>query len=374
MNEAGARIAMIVPSLRGGGLERVVRDLALGVQARGYRPGVFAMTGLGVHEALLREAGIPLFDCRPAGMRLKGYPRRLIQSLRSFAPDLLHAHSGTWLPAAVAKGSVGGPPLVFTDHGRYPPEPAARAWIERWCLRRTDRLVAVSAALADYLATFLGTRAKALVAPNGIELAKYRKINNLRRATLRREWGVGPNDVLGLVVGRLAPVKNHSGIFRALAKARTSQPALKLAVLGTGLLEGDLRGEAANLGLEGVVIFLGYRDDVPDCLASGDFWVSASHTEGLPVALLEAMAAGLSIVSTAVGGIPETLGDPPAGLLVPPADEGELAKALARIAGDSALRNALGRRADERAGAYSVERMTSRYALIYSELLSRKAA
>jgi glycosyltransferase involved in cell wall biosynthesis len=361
------RIAIVVPSLRGGGLERVVRDLALRLPAHGLFPGIFGITGLGVYEADLRAAGIPLFDSRQPGFRIPGYPSVLARQLKEFGPDLIHSHTGTWLPSAVARLGLATVPLVFTDHGRYPPEPRARAWIERWCLRQTSRLVAVSSALAEYLRNYLGKRAQALVIPNGIDLAKFLQVNALPREALRREWGIESGQILGIAVGRLAPVKNHLGMIRALALAGDGASAVRLGFLGAGPLESRLRAAATELGVGARIRFLGFRSDVADCLHASDFWLSASSTEGLPLSLLEAMAAGLPIVATSVGGMPETLGT--AGILVPPGDDTALAAALGTMAVDHARRAALGRTAQERSARYSVEEMTARYSALYHEAL-----
>jgi len=361
------RIAIVVPSLRGGGLERVVRDLVLRLPAAGFVPAVFGITGLGLYASDLRTAGIPLFDSRQPGFRLPGYPRVLLRQLREFAPDLIHSHTGTWLPSAVCKAVLPDVPLVFTDHGRYPPEPRLRALIERWCLGRTRKLVAVSEALAGYLRQYLGSGVRPEVIPNGIDLANFRLGNVLRRDALRREWEIAPGQILGIAVGRLTQVKNHLGMIRALARAGEGAGEIRLGFLGAGPLESNLREAATELGVGARIRFLGFRSDVADCLHASDFWLSASSTEGLPLSLLEAMAAGLPIVATSVGGMPETIGT--AGMLVPPGDDRAFAEALGTMAVNSAQRAALGRAAQERSTRYSVDDMTTRYCALYHEAM-----
>lgn len=365
----GVRVALLSPSLRGGGLECLVRDLALLLRRRGYAPAVFCLDGLGVHAAALRSAGIPVTDCTEPRVRVRGVPLRLIRELRRFRPRLIHAHGTTWYPAVVAKSALRYPRLVFTDHGRYPPEPALRARVEGWCRRRTDAMVAVSGPLAEYLRDYLRLAEPPPVIPNGVDLERYGARDDAARLALRAAWGIAPDETLALCVGRFAPVKNHSVLLEALSAASARAPRLRLALLGTGPLEAELRRKAAELGLGERVLFLGFREDVADCLRAADAFVLPSSTEGLPVSLLEAMAAGLPVVASAVGGIPDALGDPPAGLLVPPSRVPPLAEALARIAGEPALREALGARARAASVRFSLRAFEDGYLALYSSLL-----
>jgi glycosyltransferase involved in cell wall biosynthesis len=367
---AGLRLAVIVPSLRGGGLERVTTDLTMDLARRGLAPQVFALGGLGVYAEQLEAAGIACHDLQPRGPRLRGVPLALIAALRRFRADVIHAHSGTWYPAAVARTVLRGPRLVFTDHGRYPPEPLLRALVERWCARRTDAVVAVSAAAGAYVAKFLRLRRAPVVIENGIDLAPYHAAR-ANRERVRREWGIEARDVALVALGRLAPVKNHALLLAALARALPGAPRLRLLVIGQGPLEADLRACSAALNLGGHVTFLGYRRDVPACLAGADVFVNTSTTEGLPIALLEALASGLAIVATAVGGVPATLGDPPAGLLVPSGDADAVAAALLAVGTDDAERARLAGAARERAAAFVLGRCTQRYYDLYRELLTR---
>jgi glycosyltransferase involved in cell wall biosynthesis len=363
----------VTPSLRGGGLERLVRDLALALRDRGHTPAVFCLNGLGMYAEELTAAGIAVHDCREGSIRLRGYPAALIRALREFGPDVIHAHSGTWLAASVAKSRLRRPRLVFTDHGRYPPEPWIRGRIERWCHRRTDGFVAVTSELARYDREYLGLPDEPAVVLNGIDLRPYATNGTGTRERLRREWEVGGGAVLAIAIGRFAPVKNYEGMLRALAAARRTAPALHLAILGTGAGEEAARALAVELGVDGAVRFLGFRRDVADCLRAADLFVNASHTEALPVSLLEAMAAGLPTVAPRVGGIPDALGDPPAGLLVPPGDTAALGAALARLTNDLAERAALGALARRHASRFSLETFVTNYCAVYDAVLERPA-
>lgn len=364
-----ARIALVVPNLQDGGLQRMVSDLAHSLDRRRFLPEVFCMRSLGIYAEPLRSSGIPVWDCAEPRIRIRGVPMRLVGRLAAFRPRVIHAHSGTWLPAAVAKGILRYPRLMFTDHGRYPPEPRGRAIIERWCYRRTQVSIGVSAAAAGYVQQFLGVPPLSVV-PNGIDLAAYDVPDRESRARLRAEWGIEPDEVLAISVGRLVPVKDHSGLLRALRLAAPLAPKLRLAIVGTGELQESLIAQAAALGVTDRVRFLGFRSNIPACLHAADLFVMSSTTEGLPIALLEAMAARLPVLATRVGGIPEVLGSPPAGVLVAPSDPEELAEALGRLGGaDAALRSRLGEKARQRAQDFSLTRCSARYQELYQHML-----
>ena len=363
------RVAIVVPSLRGGGLERLARDLALSIRERGYEPALFCLNGLGTYAESLGGTGIDVHDCREGVLRLRGVPIRLMRALARFDPAIIHAHSGTWLPSAVAKTLLARHGLVFTDHGRYPPEPWTRRIVEQWCHGRTDRFIAVTDALALYVRDFLRLRVTPDVVYNGIDVDAYGGRSGSTRARLRSEWGVPDGDVVAAAVGRFVPVKNHAALLRAAAGARQRGARVHLALVGTGALEPLMRELARSLDLEEHVSFLGFRDDVADCLAASDLFVNASTTEALPVSLLEAMATSLPTLATAVGGVPEALGDPPAGLLVAAGDEDALARGLVTLSADPALRKTFAERARRRAERYSLQAFTDGYCAVYSSLL-----
>jgi glycosyltransferase involved in cell wall biosynthesis len=360
------RVALVLSGLGSGGLERVVRGLALALPSRGYEPAVFCTTKLGVHAEEIQKAGIRVWLCRDPIVRLPGLPARLIVRLAQFAPALVHAHAGAWRPAAVACALLRTPRLVYTEHGRDPLAPKWRTAIERWCSRRTDRATAVSNALAAELRRTLDLPCEPRVIANGVEAPTSGRRD---REKLRRSLGLLPGQVLGLTVGRLERAKDHALLLRAFSSIAAEIPQLHLALVGAGSLESDLRAQAAGLGLRDRTTFAGYHDDVTDWLKAADFFVLSSAHEGLPLSLLEAMAHGLPVVATAVGGIPEVLQGSGAGLLVPPGDEGTLGRAMANLAREPELRRQMGSRAQERSGSFSLDGMIDRYCDLYESVL-----
>jgi glycosyltransferase involved in cell wall biosynthesis len=257
-------------------------------------------------------------------------------------------------------------PLVFTDHGRYPwDKRGISLLVQRWSATAIDCLVAVSAPLAEQTRTLLRLKKMPQIIENGIDLARYAHPDAARRRSLRAEWAFEETDVVVAIVGRLEPVKNHEGLFEAFRQLSTKGARLGIVALGAGSLEPHLRTLAASLRIASRVRFLGFRDDIPECLLASDVLAMPSHTEGLPLALLEGMAAGLPVVASQVGGIADALGDYPAELLIPPGDTPRLALALERLATDGSLRARLGVQVRTRANAYSLDAMTSAYEALY---------
>ena len=151
---------------------------------------------------------------------------------------------------------------------------------------------------------------------NGVDLARLRR--HRPRTEVRRELGLAPEAVVVGLVARLDHWgKGHREFFTALAALPDGYPVEAL-IIGGGRREAEMRRLAAELGLAGRVHFLGQRDDVPDLLSALDLFVLPSHSEGVSLALLEAMAAGLPVIATAVGGLPEVVTDGENGLLIPP--------------------------------------------------------
>jgi len=191
-------------------------------------------------------------------------------------------------------------------------------------------------------------------------------------AGLRAELGLGPADRLLLAVGNLYPVKGHLDLVVALAQLAARHPTLHAAIAGRGAVEPLLRHEAAARGVTHRLHLLGLRGDIGNLLASADVFVLPSHSEGLPLALLEAMFTARPIVATRVGEVPAVLAEGNAGLLVDPGSPEQLTLAIDLLLGDAALARALGARAQARAEAeFHVSRMVARYADLYRNALDR---
>jgi glycosyltransferase involved in cell wall biosynthesis len=353
-------IAHVVSSLALGGQERLVVELAR--RQRRQAEAVLAVS-LGAGGGPL---GDELTSARVEVVAVAKRPGldptlspRLYRLLRGRGVDVVHTHNRMPLLYAAPAGKLAGARVVHTKHG---PGVGTRRerWLRRQAARFTDAYVAVSEETA---ATGRGDcpPAKMAIVANGVDTALFRP-DARARAEVRRELGIDDSAWVVGTVGRLAPEKDQSLLLRAVARQGVAISRATVMLVGDGPEAARLRAEAAALGL--VVHFLGVRRDVPRVLAALDVFALSSRLEGLPLALLEAMAVGLPAVVTDVGGMGAAVGR--AGLLVPAGDAGAMATALARLAADRGRARELGaegrRAVVER---FSVERMVQRYWALY---------
>jgi glycosyltransferase involved in cell wall biosynthesis len=362
LTTAARRIALMLESDGPGGAETMLLQLATELRRRGHQVlAVGPANGCGWLGERFRHHG---FDTDVFHLRRTVDPAcasGLAQTLSRHRIDLVHSHEFTMaVYGAVAAGTV-RVPHVFTLHGGLS---VFRKWRRRaalrWALARSRAGVAVSSAAQATMARALGVPSHRIQAiPNGIAFTPG------DREAARRALGVQPGELLVLAVGNLGVVKGHIVLLRALAGLDAGLP-WRVAIAGRGTEEGNLRAWAQSAGIAGRLQLLGHRDDVPDLLAAADVYAMPSLSEGLPMALLEAMFARAPIVASRTGGIPEVLRDGIDGLLAEPGDETSLRSALARLLGRPELRAALGQAAHARAAAgYSAEVMTDAYERAY---------
>jgi glycosyltransferase involved in cell wall biosynthesis len=286
--------------------------------------------------------------------------------------DIIHVNS--YVPGNYARlaGALMQTPIIIDHWHGFTRFTKKRRLICRLLGRVTDLSIAVSQGVKDYLVEQVGLDpAGVRVVPNGVDMAA---IDAARPGpAVRQELGL-PEDVpvIGLV-GRLDHWgKGHKELFEAMAGLKKRYPVQAL-IVGGGRREAEMRELAAGLGLAGQAHFLGQRQDVPDLLKAMDIFVLPSYSEGLSLALLEAMAAGLPVIATAVGGTPEVVTDGVTGLLVPPRDPEALAGALERLLADPAGARALGNKAREHVRErYSLDRLGREINEIHEELVTKK--
>lgn len=373
-------VVQVVQEIDRGGLEMMAVDLAIALHQRGFRSSVLGLMRGGRLEARLHEAGVHFETLGGAHYRALSSHRALFGSLRRLRPTVIHTHH---LPALLNAGPAARVArvsrIVHTEHAHnyLDEEPQVRPLL-RWGARLADVITLVGAALQPYYVRTIGLPASRLrVVANGIDTARFRPVPRDEVSARRRAAGLPDDQVLVGAVGRLAPEKNYALLVRALARARAAGSRVAMALVGDGGERDPLEQLVRELALGPHVTFLGWRLDVADLVGVFDVLAVTSTSEALPLVVLEAMAAGVPVLSTAVGEIPRVLDggeEGAAGLLVPSDDLDAFAGALARLADDEAGRRAMGARARARVvDRYGHGAMVDAYLALYGLAGSARA-
>ena len=362
-------VVQVVQAIDRGGLEMMAVDLAVALRERGLRSTVVGLTEGGRLEARLVEAGVPFHlvgDVRYVSPKSHMAVGRLLRRLR---PTVLHTHHLPSLLNVAAYATVARVRrVVHTEHARmYLDEEPHLRRVFRLAARIADVVALVGGALTSYYTDVVRVPARRLrVVPNGVDTGRFRPVPPGDMAERRRTAGLLEGAFLVGAVGRLAPVKNYELLLHAAARTRAAGTDLVVALIGDGEERERLERLADSLGLRPYVQFLGWRRDVADVVGLFDALAVTSHSEALPLVVLEAMSAGVPVVSTAVGEIPRVLQHGLAGTLVPPGDLEGFAGALQRIADDPEARRATAARARQRVEReYSLDAMVDAYVSLY---------
>lgn len=361
-------IVHVTQSLGWGGLERVVYDLAREVDPARYRAAVISLSDDLGRGAQFAAGGIPTAVVTQRGLD-PALPYRLAQRFRDLGAALVLAHNfGRFFYAGPA-ARLAKVPALYTEHSNTRPEERALWLTQRRLSRLATGIVAVSDTVRDYLVTRQRLPAdRVQVIPNGIDLAPFEDLPS--PAAARRAIGLPEAAQVIGHVGRLAPVKNQKLLLEAFGLLADDLPASHLVLAGDGELRGELAADAARRGLAARVHFLGRRDDVPAVLAAMDVFCLCSHSEGLPLAIVEAMAAGLPVVATSSAGR-DLVAEGQTGYLTPPGEPGPLAARLRQLLGDATERHDLAAQARQVAWTrYGVGVMAAAYAAVFDRVLS----
>jgi len=380
------RVAYLPPSLRPGGAEKQMLALAERLPRDRFQVDFVAIAGSGEYDARAEAAGLRIRILGSAPPPHSGLLARLarrgsktmryVAVARAARYDVVDA----WLYpldvlAALSRPLTRTPVVVagrrnlgdfYTTWG-----PLDRA-MSALATRLTDVVVANSAAVgANTLEREHLDPAKLRIIRNGVELIE--PLSADERASHRSALGVAADEFLIGCVANYRPVKRLDLLIDAFVALDGANTRLRLVLVGEGPIRADLQQRIHALGLEGRVRLHGSVLDPRPLYGAFDLVVQASRSEGLPNAILEAAAAGLPIVATAVGGTGEIVVDGRTGLLVPPGDAIALASALQRVAADPGLRTRLGAAAREHvAKTFGMERFVAEFAALYEELAARK--
>ncbi len=284
--------------------------------------------------------------------------------------DVVHIHSPSVAalarPVVRARSRPRRPALVYTEHNRWPSYRPATRVANRATFGFDDATIAVSEDVRTSIAARLRGRVEVVV--HGVDRARVLAVA-VERDAVRRELGIADGEVLAVTVANLRAQKNYPGLLEAARLVRDRGLAVRFVAAGQGPLEADVQARHAALGLGDDFRLLGYRDDATRLIAAADCFVLASHHEGLPVSVMEALVAGVPVVAPAVGGLPEAVTSGDDGLLVAPGDPAALADAIGCIATDAALRDRLARGARVAGERFASEHAVRRIEEIYRSVL-----
>jgi glycosyltransferase involved in cell wall biosynthesis len=358
---------LVVDALEVGGAERHVVDLAVMLAREGYEVMVACSVAGGLSEAL-GEANVPvrpLLDKLVKRRVSVAFARELRRLIREERFDLVHAHIYASATAAAIAVLGTGVPLVVTEHTEALWQGRRERWASRRVYRRAEHIIAVSSAIRERLIE------RDAVPPERITVIHNAVIPapDTSPSALPGDLREGP--LVG-VVARLQPEKGVADFLRAAARVCAAVPDARFLVAGDGPLREELLALAGRLGVGERVRFLGYRADARALIGLLDVLVVPSLTEGTPLIVLEAMAAGIPVVASAVGGIPDQIRHNKEGLLVPAGDPAALAEALLELLQDPDRARSLGEAALRRADSeFNHAKMVRRIEAVYHAALGR---
>jgi len=362
----------VVHSLNPGGAEKLVVNMSVAF-ASDFKVVVICLDEPGLWAKNLREKQIPVHCVwRQPGMDMN-VPVRLANLFRRHRANIIHAHQCTpWFYSALSRLIYSAPFLLVEEHGRFYPEVknSKRIFINRLITRRlTHRFVAVSKDVKERLQKFEGLdQAHIEVVYNGVNADLT--IKQTERFQLRSDMGFSPEDFVVGTVGRFNTIKNLPMMVKALNQSFKNEPSIRGLLVGDGPVFGDIKALIKKSGLSGVVMLTGHRDNARNLMHCMDLFILSSFSEGTSMALIEAMAAGVPVAVTDVGGNPEIVTKNETGWIIPSGSVECLVSAILEAVKNSDKRKMLGeagkRRFKER---FTFDRMIHGYRKIYGEMI-----
>ena len=369
------RVLFLSTSMGMGGADQQLLSAAREMRSRGHEILIVSLTALGPMGIEARTLGLRTESLDMArGMPDPRGLLRLVRLVRTWRPDVLHSHMvHANLMARVLRLLVRVPVVISTIHNISEGGPLLMAGY-RMSNGLVDHMTIISQAAADrFISDRIVPSELLSVIPNGVNPEEFRSVPPEARESIRRSLGL-QDEFAWLAVGRFEIAKDYPNMLRAFATVRERHARVVLLLVGRGSLQRNIQAQARALELGSAVRFLGVRRDVPNLLSAADGYLMSSAWEGMPMVLLEAAAAGLPIVATAVGGNREVVEDERSGYLVAPGDPEALARAMTRLMSLSEPeRRTMGERGRDRVlNGYSLTRVVERWEALYRETLARK--
>lgn len=375
------RLCLVLNAALVGGAEVVLLEMFRHLDPEKVRPELVCLREGGALADDFRSSGFDVTVFRRRGWRDLRATARLWRHFRRTRPDVVlvpHFQRAPLVLGPWFARLAGVPANVIAVHGMGMRAVGARVlpWYVVETLRVTDALALLAPSQGRYLreqegvGRFPWRRTAEHHVPNGIRIPELPTA--AQRADVRRDLGLGAADVVAVMVARLAPLKGHDQLLRALARLAPAVPRLKVVLVGDGPERAGLEALADELGVADRTTFTGTRRDVPRLLAGADIGVLPSAHEAMPLSVIEQMAGGLPVLATAVGALPDVVADGEEGFLVPVGDLDALTTRLEELTRDDEVRRALGKRARLRAERdFSIEATARAYETMIDAVLDR---
>lgn len=351
-----------------GGIERRILAVLPRLDPEKFRPRLVCIRERGVLADELEKAGVPVEVC-PLRSRLSPLGiRRLAALMRRWKIDIVHAHMyRSSVPATIAARLAKVPVVIAQVHNMATWETARQRRLDRFLCRWRSAVVAVSESVRqDIIENLSLAPEKVRVVYNGIEIERFDDPS--LREPARAALGLGPKDVAIIYHGRLVAQKNPEALVKIACEIGRRHRDVVVLVAGDGPRRADLERLAAEKGATKHIRFLGRREDIPALLQASDIYALPSLKEGFSNALLEAMAAGLPVVATDVGGNAEAVEHGRSGWIVPARDDGQFLSAVADLVDHPQERARMAAEAKNRARVFSLENMVRNVEALYTDL------
>jgi len=369
------KILHIVEDLKVGGLEKILASIVLSLDKSKYDVQVWCLARGGhIAQALIGQGmSVRIFN-------LKSYYSPLqIVALASFMKEeqfhLIHTHgyfASTFGRLAAIWARI---PVVVTHvHSTYHDYGKRNLLIERVLSYFTDRIICVSQVVQKFVIEIEGiNEQKTCVVYNGADIPLIIE-NPEKIISGKRQWGIEQNDIVVVIVASLTENKGHKILLEAFKAVTQFLYGIKLLIVGDGPQNGVLKSMSIKLDIDENVIFVGEQDNIQEMLQISDLFVLSSlFREGLSIALIEAIAMGLPVITTNIGGNPEIIKDGVNGFLVPPGDADRLAHAIEILVSDPELRELMGRQGRKiYEQKFTLSRMIKQIETLYDQLLASK--
>lgn len=366
-------ILWVIKGLAAGGAERLLADAARLRSRDEFDVRLaYLLDARSDMVQAIQDTGVEVVCLGAGGAMDLRWLVRLRSEIRDHRPDVVHVHSpmvaALLRPIIAAMGPKERPFIVTTEHNVWDSYHPLTRWADRLTLRLDDTTLAVSAEVRASMDRRSAARVEVLV--HGVDVAALGQLRETR-ASVRSRLGVADDEILVVTVANLRENKDYPNLLRAAAHASAAGLPMRFLSIGQGPLLEELERERDALGLDQVLTFHGFHSDPPSLVAGADMFCLASRYEGLPIAMLEAMAIGVPIVATSVGGIPSVVSDGVHGRLVGPGDSAALGDALISMA-DTQVRSNMAEAALVRAQNFDIRAAVRRQEEIYASLASSR--